>query len=112
MQAAVDYGTSVYNSTQSMPGDYTKAIMRLQKAIQEVVITGYNTGIYQSSSSLVSAIPRLQAQARSRRFPRNTSLSVTRFPVITDIRSICHIPEGLYIPICCTRIGNLSALRQ
>lgn len=46
LSAALTYGNTVYNSSKSMPGDYTKAIMRLREAIAGVNIVGYRTGIY------------------------------------------------------------------
>lgn len=56
LSAALIYGNTIYNSSKSMTGDYTKAIMRLREAIAGVTVVGYRTGIYQLnvSSSLLN----------------------------------------------------------
>lgn len=36
LDAAISYGESIYNSSKAMPGDYTKAIMRLREGIAGV----------------------------------------------------------------------------
>jgi exopolysaccharide biosynthesis protein len=107
MQAALNYGNSVYNAATSMPGDYTKAIMRLQKAIAEVVITGYNTGIYQSTSSLVMRSSASSGAGTVTTIPANTSLSVTSVSGDYGYTKYMSYTGWIYIPSC-TRIANLS----
>lgn len=107
MQAALSYGNSVYNTSTSMPGDYTKAIMRLQEAINNVVITGYNTGIYQSSSSLVMRSSPSSGESTVTTIQANTSLSVTSVSGDYGYTKYMSYTGWIYIPIC-TRIGNLS----
>ncbi len=51
LDAAVTYGTGVRDSAKSMPGDYTKAIMRLQEALANVTKTGYRPGIYRLNTA-------------------------------------------------------------
>ncbi|HAN20589.1 MAG: hypothetical protein A2Y15_08885 [Clostridiales bacterium GWF2_36_10] len=77
MQAAYNYGYAVYNSTQSMPGDYTKAIMRLQDAIANVEIISKSTGIYIYSSSLTMRATASSGGTVVTTVPANTSLSIT-----------------------------------
>lgn len=54
---ALYYANNVYNTSTSMPGDYTKAIMRLQDGMAGVTKVGYRTGIFKlnSAQSLMSA---------------------------------------------------------
>jgi hypothetical protein len=54
---ALYYANNVYNTSTSMPGDYTKAIMRLQDGLAGVTKAGYRTGIFKlnSAQSLMSA---------------------------------------------------------
>ncbi len=54
---ALYYANNVYNTSTSMPGDYTKAIMRLQVGVAGVTKVGYRTGIFKlnSDQSLMSA---------------------------------------------------------
>ena len=54
---ALYYANNVYNTSTSMPGDYTKAIMRLQDGLAGVTKVGYRTGIFKlnSAQSLMSA---------------------------------------------------------
>lgn len=54
---ALYYANNVYNTSTSMPGDYTKAIMRLQDGLAGVTKAGYRTGIFKlnSAQSLLSA---------------------------------------------------------
>jgi len=107
MEAALNYGTGVYNVSTSMPGDYTKAIMRLQEAIANVVITGYKTGIYQSSSSLVMRSAPSSGASTVTTIPANTSLSVTSVSGDYGYTKYLSYNGWIYIPSC-TRIGNLS----
>ena len=51
LDAAVTYGTGVRDSAKSMPGDYTKAIMRLREALANVTKTGYRPGIYRLNTA-------------------------------------------------------------
>ena len=54
---ALYYANNVYNTSTSMPGDYTKAIMRLQDGMAGVTKVGFRTGIFKlnSAQSLMSA---------------------------------------------------------
>lgn len=51
LDAAISYGESIYNSSKAMPGDYTKAIMRLREGIAGVTKAGYRTGIFQLNTA-------------------------------------------------------------
>lgn len=51
LSSALTYANGVYNSSKSMPGDYTKAIMRLQDGIAGVYVTGYKTGVFKLNSA-------------------------------------------------------------
>lgn len=57
LESAISYANGVCNSSKSMPGDYTKAIMRLREGIAGVTKIGYRTGIYKlnSAQSLLDA---------------------------------------------------------
>lgn len=50
LNSALYYSNGVLSSSKSMPGDYTKAIMRMNTAIANVKI-GYNAGIYRINSA-------------------------------------------------------------
>jgi hypothetical protein len=108
MQAAYDYGSSVYSTSTSMPGDYTKAIMKLQKAIAEVVITGYNTGIFQSSSSIVMRSAASSGASTVTTVPASTSLSVTSVSGDYGYTKYMSYTGWSYIPVC-TRLSGLSS---
>lgn len=107
MQAAYDYGTSVYNTSTSMPGDYTKAIMKLQKAIDEVETIGYATGIYQSSSSLAMRSQASSGSSTVTTIPSSTSLSVTSVTGDFGYTKYLSYTGWIYLPDC-TRIGPLA----
>lgn len=77
MTEAYDYGYGVYNSDTSMPGDYTKAIMRLQDAIAHVSIVSKSTGIYNYTSSVVMRATASSGGTVVTTVPANTSLSIT-----------------------------------
>lgn len=74
---ALYYANNVYNTSTSMPGDYTKAIMRLQDGLAGVTKAGYRTGIFKLSSaqSLMSAAGSGTALAS---VPAGKSLTVTQ----------------------------------
>lgn len=57
LNAAVYYANGVLSSSKSMPGDYTKAIMRLNAALPNVAKVGYKPGIYKinAASSLYAS---------------------------------------------------------
>ena len=107
MQNAYDYGDSVYNSSTSMPGDYTKARMRLQEAIDNVVILGYSTGIYQTSASLTMRTAASDGASAVTTVPSGTSFSVTS--VSGDFGYTKYLTYTGWVRINnATRIGNLS----
>lgn len=74
---ALYYANNVYNTSTSMPGDYTKAIMRLQDGIAGVTKAGYRTGVFQlnSAQSLLSDAGSGTALAS---LPAGKSLTVTQ----------------------------------
>ena len=47
LDSAISYASGIYNSPKAMPGDYTKAIMRLREGIAGVTVSGYRAGIFQ-----------------------------------------------------------------
>ena len=47
LDSAISYAFGIYNSPKAMPGDYTKAIMRLREGIAGVTVSGYRAGIFQ-----------------------------------------------------------------
>lgn len=107
MQAAYDYGYDIYNSTQSMPGDYTKAIMRLQVAIDNVEIIGKSTGIYTYSSSLTMRDSASSSGNIVTTIPANTSFSVTS--VSGDFGYTKYLTYTGWVDISnATRIADLS----
>lgn len=78
LTSALSYANGVYNSSKSMPGDYTKAIMRLRDGIAGVTATGYRTGIFKLNSAqnlLSSASSSASAVAT---VPAGKSLTVTQ----------------------------------
>jgi exopolysaccharide biosynthesis protein len=77
LQAAYDYGDHVYSTSTSMPGDYTKAIMRIQEALDNAVVLGYGTGIYESSTALVMRTSASDGASQVTTVPSGTSFSVT-----------------------------------
>lgn len=56
LNTALSYANGVCASSKSMPGDYTKAIMRINEALNGVTKIGYRTGVYRlnNASSLLS----------------------------------------------------------
>lgn len=51
LQTALSYANGVLASSKSMPGDYTKAIMRMNAALNGVTKVGYKTGIYRVNAA-------------------------------------------------------------
>lgn len=76
--SALTYATNVSKSSKSMPGDYTKAIMRLRDAMAGVSKAGYKTGVYRlnSSVSLLSAAGSSASTLAS--LPSGKALTVTQ----------------------------------
>lgn len=50
--SAYEYAKGVYNASTSMPGDYTKAIMRLRKGLGGITVIGRLKGIYQIDTAV------------------------------------------------------------
>ncbi|MBO5402589.1 MAG: S-layer homology domain-containing protein [Clostridia bacterium] len=78
LTSALSYANGVYNSSRSMPGDYTKAIMRLRDGIGGVTATGYRTGIFKlnSAQSLLSSASASASAVAT--VPSGKSLTVTQ----------------------------------
>lgn len=78
LTSALSYANGVYKSSTAMPGDYTKAIMRLRDGIGGVTVSGYRTGIFK----LNSAQPLLDSASASANalatVPAGKSLTVTQ----------------------------------
>jgi len=107
MQDAYDYGYNVLHTSTSMPGDYTKAIMKLQEAIADVQILGYTTGIYQTSSSLTMRASASDTAAVVTTLPDGASFSVTS--VSGDFGYTKYLTYTGWVRInAATRIGDLS----
>lgn len=77
LESALTYGERVYNASTSMPGDYTKAIMRLRDGIAGVSISGYRTGIFKlnTAQSLLDSASAAATALVS--LPAGKSLTVT-----------------------------------
>lgn len=107
LQAAYNYGYDIYNTSTSMPGDYTKAIMKLQEAIDNVVITGYYTGIYENSSSLVMRSAASSGAGTVTTIPAGTSFSVTNISGSFGYTKYLSYTGWVYLPGC-TRLSSIS----
>ncbi len=78
LQTAVSYAESVSGSPKSMPGDYTKAIMRLEEAMQRASVVGYQAGIYRLSASSALRASASDSGTWLDQLPAGTTLTVTQ----------------------------------
>lgn len=78
LQAAVSYAKTISGSQKSMPGDYTKAIMRLEEAMQGTSVIGYKTGIYRFPASVALRTSASDSGTRLEQIPAGTTLTVTQ----------------------------------
>lgn len=78
LQSALSYASTVSQSSKSMPGDYTKAAMRVREALSGVTKVGYKTGVYRLNSafSLLNSSSASAAVVSS--LPSGKSLTVTQ----------------------------------
>ncbi len=77
LNSAISYSSSVYSSSTSMPGDYTKAIMRLQQGIAGVTKSGYRTGIFRLDSAQSLRAEASSGSSALVSLPAGKSLTVT-----------------------------------
>lgn len=77
LNTALTYANGIYGSSKSMPGDYTKAIMRLQDAIAGGTVTGYKTGIYSFSASISLKASASSSATTNATVPAGTTLTIT-----------------------------------
>ncbi|MBR5745994.1 MAG: phosphodiester glycosidase family protein [Clostridia bacterium] len=76
--AALAYANGVYNGSQSMPGDYKKAVMRLNEAVDALVITGYKPVIYRFDSTVSLRATASDGGTWLASVPAGTTLTVTQ----------------------------------
>ncbi len=76
--AALAYANGVYNGTKSMPGDYTKAVMRVNEAVDALVITGYKPVILRFDSAVSLRASASDGGTWLATVPAGTTLTVTQ----------------------------------
>ena len=76
--AALAYANGVYNSGKSMPGDYKKAVMRLNEACDSMVITGYKPVIFRFDSASALRASDSENGTWLATVPAGTALTVTQ----------------------------------
>lgn len=77
LEAAISYAEGIYSSSKSMPGDYTKAIMRLRDGMEGVAVSGYRTGIFRLDTAQPLRSAASASAGRLASIPAGRSLTVT-----------------------------------
>ncbi|MBO4422784.1 MAG: S-layer homology domain-containing protein [Clostridia bacterium] len=75
---ALYYARTVYNSNKSMPGDYKKAIMRINAGLESVVVTGYKPMTYRFGSGATLRASASDSASWLASIPAGTTLAVTQ----------------------------------
>ena len=77
LDSAISYAFGIYNSPKAMPGDYTKAIMRLREGIAGVTVSGYRAGIFQLDTTQSLRSSASASASSLAQIPAGKSLTVT-----------------------------------